>query len=60
MSEANERRESRSGSSPLLSGLDGLAVQVSPFMEGQKRAVQINETVYVSPAMYDLMKHADQ
>lgn len=37
----------------------GLSVCVSKHLAGSKRGVRQGNTVYVSPAMYDLMKHAD-
>ena len=37
----------------------GLSVQVSQSLVGFKRAFRQGNTVYVSPAMFDLIKHAD-
>jgi hypothetical protein len=40
--------------------LHGYRVAVSSALVGSKRAIRMGDTIYVSPAMYDLMKHADQ
>lgn len=42
------------------SNLAALAVEVSPVMCGAKKAVQSGNTLYVSPAMFHLLSHADQ
>ena len=36
----------------------GIAVEVSPLLQGQKRAVRNGDTLYVSDAMWRLMKDA--
>jgi hypothetical protein len=38
--------------------LDGFDVQASASLAGSKRAVRMGRTIYVSPAMYDLICHA--
>lgn len=38
----------------------GLKIAVSSVLAGGKRAVRMGDTVYVSPAMYDLIKSADE
>lgn len=45
---------------PALNPMFGLSVQVSQSLAGSKKAIRQGNTVYVSPAMHDLMKHADQ
>lgn len=40
--------------------LSSLELVVSESMRGSKRAVRVGNTIYVSPAMYDLIRHADQ
>ena len=38
----------------------GISIQVSPALTGSKRAVQFGDgPIVVSPAMYDLIRHAD-
>ena len=37
----------------------GLAVRVAPWMVGAKVAVQKGATLFVSPAMWELVRHAD-
>ncbi|HUT88698.1 MAG TPA: hypothetical protein VMY37_04330 [Thermoguttaceae bacterium] len=39
--------------------MEGVSVQVSPWLEGMKKAVRFGETIYVSPAMWDLLSHAN-
>lgn len=38
----------------------GFSIKVSKNLEGSKKAVRQGSTIYVSPAMYDLMKHANE
>jgi hypothetical protein len=38
--------------------LNGLSVEVSRHLVGSKKAFRQGNTIYVSPAMYDLIKHA--
>jgi hypothetical protein len=40
--------------------LSGFRVEPSDGLIGSKRAVQIGDTIHVSPAMWDLMKNANQ
>ena len=45
----------------ILAGmLDALEIVVSSHLAGQKRAVKIGDRLHVSPAMFDLMKHASK
>ena len=44
----------------LPSPLHGFRVAVSSALAGRKFAIKQGDTVYVSPAMYDLMSHADE
>lgn len=39
--------------------LHALPIAVSTHMAGTKKAVKMNGTVYVSPAMHDLIRHAE-
>jgi hypothetical protein len=43
-----------------MSNVLGLRIEASPFLTGQKTAAKVDVTVFVSPAMYDLIKHADE
>ena len=38
--------------------LTGFVIQVSSVLAGGKKAILTGNNLYVSPAMYDLMKHA--
>lgn len=42
-----------------LPSLFSLSIQESPVLAGGKRAVRMGNTLYVSPAMFDLMRHAN-
>lgn len=42
-----------------MTPLFGLAVEVATSLAGSKRAVRMGRTLYVSPAMYDLIRHAE-
>lgn len=40
--------------------LAGVEIRVSPALAGQKHALRFGDgPIYVSPAMYDLIRHAD-
>ena len=39
--------------------LAGFGLAVSEHLRGSKRAVKSGDTIYVSPAMYDLIRHAE-
>lgn len=41
------------------SPLFGLGISVSQHLVGSKKAIRQGNTIYVSPAMYDLIKHAN-
>lgn len=40
--------------------LNGFKVQVAAHLAGSKKAVEMGGTIFVSPAMYDLLSHADE
>jgi hypothetical protein len=40
--------------------LDGFRVVKSDIMTGAKKAVRVGDTIYVSPAMFDLMSHSSE
>jgi hypothetical protein len=39
--------------------IGGYEIQVSKYLEGMKKAVKLNGIIYLSPAMWDLVKHAE-
>jgi hypothetical protein len=39
--------------------LSGLRLAVSPGLAGSKRALLVGDTIYLSPAMHDLLTHAE-
>lgn len=39
--------------------LAGLRVEVCRYLAGSKRGLRMGQTVYVSPAMFDLIRHAE-
>jgi hypothetical protein len=43
-----------------MGDLAGLSIKVSQLLAGSKRAFKQGGTVYVSPAMYDLIRNADE
>lgn len=43
-----------------MNGLFGFNVTVSSALVGSKRAVRMGNTICVSPAMFDLIKHANE
>lgn len=43
-----------------MTPLDSFEIVVDQHMAGMKKAVKMGNKIVVSPAMYDLIKHADQ
>jgi hypothetical protein len=41
-----------------MSPLFGFEIRVADYLKGSKKAVRQGNTIFVSPAMWDLMKHA--
>ena len=43
----------------LISPLYGFKIQSNIYMAGSKKAIRQGDTIHVSPAMYDLISHAE-
>lgn len=43
----------------MLDPISGVPVKVNPALSGSKNAVSIAGEIHVSPAMFELMRHAE-